>query len=83
MRDCSPERKNSTFCFSFNFHLQGLIFFLVQFQGLYAIVYKIQWQIYKQLHITLQVLKMFQFLYRYLPLKLNKEENETLQIKIE
>ena len=34
-------------------------------------------------YITLQILKIFQFLYRYLPLKLNKEENETLQIKIE
>ena len=30
-------------------------------------------KIYKQLDITLQVLKIFQFLYRYLPLKLNKE----------
>ena len=50
---------------------------------LYAIVYKIQWQIYKQLPITLQVLKIFQFLYRYFLRKLNKEETETFQIKIE
>ena len=46
-------------------------------------LYKIPWQIYKQLPITLHVLNIFQFLYRYYPLKLHKEENETLQIKIE
>ena len=39
-------------------------------------------EFYKQSHITLQVLKIFQFLFRYLPLKLNKEENDILQIKI-
>ena len=38
---------------------------------------------YKQLHITLQVSKIFQFLFRYQALNLNKEESETLKIKIE
>ena len=36
-----------------------------------------------EFHIPLQVFKIFQFLFRYLPLKLNKKENETWQIKIE
>ena len=39
-------------------------------------------RIYKQMNVSLHVLKNFKFLYRLLPLKFNKEENETLQIKI-
>ena len=37
---------------------------------------------YKQKYVVLQVLIIFYFLCWYLPLKLNKEENETLEIKI-
>ena len=81
-------RKDNFFCFSFNFNLQGLTFFICPISRgrteikikkfwkptkLYAIVYKIQWKLYKQLHITLQVFKIFQFLFRYLPLKLDKK----------
>ena len=48
---------------------------------MYAIVCRVVTEFYKQLHITLQVLKIFQFLFRFLPLKLNKEENETLLLE--
>ena len=39
-------------------------------------------RIYKQVDVSLQVLKIFQFGYRWLPMKLHKEQNEPFQFLI-